>query len=189
MRQEAAEQSGPFAGAIRQDARHQAFVIVIEHRERHTPEEGEGMNMSVDPGLRRRRRIGPDVTRIALRQVEGEEMRLLLDAPDADHRLAEVGLRMSRRVCQRHEHLAASPFLLAQVILDDRVATGEPMLITQPFENPFGRMALLAVPALILGERGIDDLDKPVQLRPLDRRLAPVSRRHRETQHLPDAVA
>jgi hypothetical protein len=49
------------------------------------------------------------------------------------------------------------------------------MLITQPLQNPLGRVALLAVPALILGKTGIDDLGEPVQLGTFDLGLAPVS--------------
>ena len=71
-------------------------------------------------------------------------MRLLLDAADDDHRLAEIGLGMTRRMRQRHEHLPAAPFALAHVILDDRVAAGEPVLVPQPLEHPLGRVALLA---------------------------------------------
>ena len=62
------------------------------------------------------------------------------------------------------------------------------MLITQSFQHPLGRVALLAVPSPILGKPGIDDLGEPIQLGPIDRGLAPVSRRNRKTQHLPDAV-
>ena len=62
------------------------------------------------------------------------------------------------------------------------------MLITKPLEHPLGRVTLLAVAALILSEPGINDLGEPIQLWPLDLGSAPVSRRHREAQHLPDAV-
>ncbi len=187
--QEPAEQLRPLASPIRQDARHEAFVVVVEHRHRHPAKEGKGMNMAVDPGLGRRRRIGPDVTGVAVRQIEGEEVRLLLDTADDDRRLTEVRLAMPRRMRQRHEHLATPPFPLAHVGLDDRVTAGEPVLVAQPFENPLGRMPLLAVTALIPGKPGVDDLGEAIQLRTLDLSLAPVARRHREPQHLPDTVA
>jgi len=48
--------------------------------------------VAVDPGFRCRRRVSPHETGIAVRQVHDEEMRLLLDPADDDHRLAEVGL-------------------------------------------------------------------------------------------------
>ncbi len=127
------------------------------------------MSMPVDPGLGGRRRIGPDVAGIAVRQVESEEMCLPFDPIDDDQRLAEIGLSMPRWMGQRHEHLAASPLMLAHVILHDRVAAGEAMLIPQPLEDPFGRVALLAMDAAVGINPSIDDLGEPVQLRALHR--------------------
>ena len=72
------------------------------------------------------RGIRPHVARIAVRQVEGEEVRLLLDAADHHQRLADVRLRVAGRVVQRHEHLAAAALMLTQVCLHDGVAAGEP---------------------------------------------------------------
>ena len=130
VRQQPAEERRPLACPVRQDARHQAAVVVVEHRQRHAAEEREGMDMAVGPRLGRRRRVGPDVTGVAVRQVEGEEVRLLLDPAD-HHRafLAEVRLGVAGRMMQRHEHLAAAPLMLAQIRLHDRVAAGEPVLI------------------------------------------------------------
>jgi hypothetical protein len=51
---------------------------------------------------------------------------------DDDHRLAEIGLGVPGWMRQRHEHLAAAPFALPHVILHDRVAAGEPVLIHCP---------------------------------------------------------
>ena len=56
------------------------------------------------PGFRCRRGIGAHEAGITVRQVHNEEVRLLLDAADDDHSLAEVGLGMSWRMGQRHEH-------------------------------------------------------------------------------------
>ena len=166
-----------------------AAVVVIEHRHRHTPEEGEGVNVTIDPGFGDRRRIRPDITGIAVREIKGKEMGLLFDPTDDDHRLAEVGLRMTRRMDQRHEHLPPPPFALAHVILHDGVAAREAMFCPKTLEHPFGRVALFTVPALILDKPSIDDLGKPIQLRPFDLGLAPVAGRHRKRQHLADAVA
>ena len=63
-----------------------------------------------------------------MRQVHDEEMGLLLDPADDSDGFAEIGLRMSRWVGQRHEHLLATPLTFPNVILDDRVAAGEVML-------------------------------------------------------------
>jgi hypothetical protein len=65
------------------------------------------MDVAIHPGLGHRRRIGPHIAAVAVRQIEHEEVRLLLHAADHHHRLAEIGLRMARRMRQRHEHLLA----------------------------------------------------------------------------------
>ncbi len=54
-------------------------------------------------------------------------------------------------------------------------AAGEPMFGPKPLMNRFGRVPLLAVPRLIAAQPGVDDLGEPIQLRALDRRLAPVA--------------
>ena len=101
------------------------------------------MDVAVDPGLGHRRRIGPHVAAVAMRQIQHEETRLLLDAADHHRRLAKVGLRMAGRMRQRHEHLLPTLIPLAYVVLDDRVAAGETALITQAVEHTLGSMALL----------------------------------------------
>jgi len=63
------------------------------------------------------------------------------------------------------------------------------MLIAKPIKHPLGRVPLLVAGPAILLQPAVDDLGEPVQLRPLHRGGAPVSRRRRERQHLPDAVA
>src|SRR5712671_5496564 len=125
MRQEPAEEAGAFACAIRQDARHQASVVVIEHRQRHPAEEGKSVNVAVDPSLCRCRWIGPNVTRVAMRQIEREEVGFLSDPADHHQRFAEISLSMARGVVQRDKHLPPAAQLIAHVILDDGVAAGE----------------------------------------------------------------
>ena len=80
MRQEPAEEPRPPARPVRQYARHQAAVVVVENRLRNPAEEGEGMHMPVDPRLGRRRRVGPHIAGVAVRQIEDEEV-----APCAPH--------------------------------------------------------------------------------------------------------
>ena len=147
------------------------------------------MDVAVDPGLGRRRRIGPHKAGVTVRQVHDEEMRLLLHAADDHHRLAEIGLRMPRRMRQRHEHLAAAPLALPHVILHDRVAADEAVLIAKPLEHPLRGVPLFAVNLAITLQPAIDDPGEPVQLRPLHRGRPPVARGNREGQHLADAVA
>ena len=102
------------------------------------------MDMAVHPRFGHRRRIGANIAGIAVRQIEHEEVRLLLNAADDNDSLPEVGLCVPRWVRQRHEHLLAAPIPLAHIVLDDRVATGKPVLVAQPVEHPLGRMTLLA---------------------------------------------
>jgi len=59
-------------------------------------------------------------------------MRLLLHPADDHDGFAKIRLRMPRRMRQRHEHLPPAALPLAHVILDDRVAAGEPVLIHCP---------------------------------------------------------
>ena len=188
MRQEAAEQLGPDPRPIGLNARHQAFVIVVEDRGRHAAKERKGMHMAINPSLGRGCLKRPNITGVAVRQVEGEEMGLLFNAADHHHGLTEIGLSMAGRMAQRHEHLPPTPLLFAHVILDDRIAAGEAVLISQPLKDPLGRMPLLAVPSLILAQPLVDDGGKSVQLRPLDRRRSAVARRHGKAQHLLHAV-
>ncbi len=51
MRQETAEQRSTLAGAVWQDLRHQTAVVVIDDRLRNRLEEGEGVDVTVNPGF------------------------------------------------------------------------------------------------------------------------------------------
>ena len=77
-------------------------------------------------------------------QDQAEEGDLLANAPDLDHRLAEVDLGMARRMVQRNEGLAHRLPLRPDVVIDDRVAAREPVLVLKPFEDPIRRVTLLA---------------------------------------------
>ena len=125
--------------------------------------------MTVDPGLGYRRRIGPHIAAVAMRQIQHEEARFLLDATDHYRRLAEIGLCMAGRMRQGHEHLLTALIPLAHIVLDDRIAAGEPALVTQTVEHPLGRMALLAWHLQVFIEPMLDRRHKRVQLRPPDR--------------------
>ena len=116
-------------------------------------------------------------------------MRLLLIPADHHFGFAKIRLRVARGVVQRHEHLTTTPLLLANVILHDRVAAREPVLVTQPIEYPLRRVALLTRLANIIHQPLLDDRRIPVQLRSLDRCRPPITRRNRKTQHLPHALA
>ena len=85
---------------------------------------------------------------------------------------------------QWHKHLAAPPAMFTDVILDRRVATLEPVLVTQALKNTLGSMPLLTVPAEVFLHPLIDEASEPVQLRPLDLRRAPIAGRHRKPHDL-----
>ena len=124
------------------------------------------MDVAIDPGLGHRRRISPHIAAVAMRKVEHEETGFLLDTADHDRRLAEIGLRMAGRMRQWHEHFLTALFPLANIILDNRIAAGEPALITEPVENTLGRMALFARYLSVFIQPVIDRRNERIQLRP-----------------------
>ena len=112
-----------------------------------------------------------------MRQIESHEMRLLLHAGDHHLGLAEVGLRLARRVCERDEHLLAAELGLAHVVLHDGVAAGVIVFGPEPLDDALGRVPLLLRTLLVHFEDGVDrPLPRP-QLRPPDRLLPPIARR------------
>ena len=126
------------------------------------------MDVAIDPGLGHRSRIGPHIAAVAMRQIQHEEARLLLDAANHHRRLAEISLRMARRMRQRHEYLLPALISLAHIILDDRVAAREPALVTKPVKYPLGRMPLLARHLQVFIEPLLDRRNESIQLRPPD---------------------
>jgi len=144
--------------------------------------------MPVKPGLGLCCRIGPNVARIAVRQIESEEMRLLLDSPDHDKRFTKVSLRMPRRMTERHEHLLAGALPGPDVVLDDGVSAIKAALIAQPFEDTLCGMVLFAWPDLVFGKLLVDLTSERIQLRPPDRCRPPIPGRFRIGQHLRHTV-
>ncbi len=94
-------------------------------------------------GFRRSRWIRTDVAGIAVRQIQREEVGLLIDAAGYDDRFANVGLGMTRPVRQRDEHFTMPPPILSHLILYDGTSPLKAMLVTEPFENPIGCLPLL----------------------------------------------
>ena len=105
MRQHRAEPLGAAARAVRHDLGNQTSIIVVQNRLRQGTEERKPMDMTIQPSLGVRGRIGADVTGIAVRQIKREEVGLLLHTTDDNQSFAKVGLRMSGRMAQRYEHL------------------------------------------------------------------------------------
>ncbi len=184
-----AERSRSLPRAVRQDARHQALVIVVENRLGNAAEEGEGPVVAVQPGLRRRRRVGRNEAGIAVGKVHGEKMRPPLDAGDDRIRLAKVRLSVTRRVRQRHEHLTLATAPFPDVILDDGLFARKAMLVAKTLEYPLRRVALLAVNRSVLFQNTVNDIPEGVQLRALRWLAAAVARRLRVPEHLPHRLS
>jgi len=104
VREKSAEKLRPPARPVALDPRHKTPIVVVEHRQRDRTEQRECVHVPVDPRLGRRRGVRPNVRRVALRQVEGEEMDLALDPADVRPRFAEITLPMPRRNAEL-EHL------------------------------------------------------------------------------------
>ena len=145
--------------------------------------------MTIQPGLGVRRRIRPDITRIAMRQIQRKEIGLLLNPANDNQCFAKVSLRMSGRMAQRHKHLARTTLLAAHIILDDSIAAVEPALIAKALKDAPGRMTLLARSPFVFGQPLINLIRIRIQLRALDHRRSPIPRRLRIRQHLRNTVS
>ena len=149
----------------------------VEDRLRNRAKERERVHVPVDPRLGRSRRVRPNVRRVAVRQVKGEEVNLLL-VPAEDHpRFAEIGLRVPRRMLKRHVRLAASSTMLVHVVLHGRVPAGEAVLVSKTLENALRRVPLLATVILAITPPPlVDETGEPVELRAPHRNCAPAPR-------------
>src|SRR5216684_823271 len=116
--------------------------IIVQDRTWHSAEELEADPVPFAEGFGALRRVGLHQTTIAVRQIHREEMDLALLTCDHRERFAEVGLRVSRIVAQRHEHLAQPLPPLVHIVLYDRDPASIPVLIAQPLEDPFRSMLL-----------------------------------------------
>lgn len=124
-----------------------------------------------------------------MRQVQNEEMGFLLNTTNPDLRLAKIGLRMTRRMRQRHKYFLPTLLPLPNVILDDRVTAGEPAFLAEPVEYPLCRVPLFARHMAIRLKPRVDDRNERLKLRPPDLGRAPIARRHRKGHHLRNRIA
>src|SRR5271155_4927072 len=93
---------------------------------------------------------------------------------------------MSRRMLQRHKHLLSPMTPAGDVILHNREAAREAVLVPETLEDPLRRMLLFPRARLVVEENPVDHRDERIKLR-LGRRLcAHVTRRRRELHHLGD---
>ena len=178
------EHPAPRPGPVAQDLRHRERGVVIEDRPRHAAEEGEGRDMPVAQRLRRLGKVRLHEDRVALRQVHHEEMHLPLLAPQHRPGLAEIRLRMARRMRQRHECLPQRQPPRPHVIANRRVSAPEASLVAQPLEDPPHRVPLLLRRLQIRTQNLVDETGMRVELRSPWRRRAPVARRFGMLQNL-----
>ena len=116
-------------------------------------------------------------------------MGLLFHAADDRQGFAEVALGVPRGMGQRHEHLPGLAAALPYVVLDDGVLAVKPVLIPQPIEDAFVRVALLPRHTLVIFQYSVDNAPKWLQLGAPGQSLSPVARRDGVGQHLPYSVA
>ena len=183
------EGAGSIAPAIAADLRHRDLGVVVEERQRHAAEKGEGRDVAVQEGLGGFPRIGLYEAGIRLRQVQAEEVDLLADATDHRQCFTEIHLAVARRMGQRHERLPRPRPADPDVILHHRVAAGEAMFVAQPLENPLGRVTLLYRRIAIRLQDRVDHRQQRPKLRLLGRLRARVPRRQREPAHLQHRLA
>ena len=129
MRLQLGEHACPLPLAVAEDAGHRDPGVVIQDRLRHPAKEGKRPHVAVAERFRRLRRIGRHEAGVRVRQVECEEMDLALRPADDPDGLPKVDLGMSRRMHQRHEHLPRSLTPACHVVLHDRDAAREAVLV------------------------------------------------------------
>src|SRR5271163_3558840 len=148
--------------------------------ERGTPPKNSKLTLCPSQkGFAALRRIGLHQTGVAVRQVHRKEVDLLLHPADHRERFAEVDLRVTRLVSQRHEHLALPLAPLVHVVLYDRGPADIAVLVAQSLEDPLRGVLLLGRLTLIFLQDPINDPEERIQPRPRRRLTPPVSRRHR----------
>ena len=96
--------------------------------------------MPVQEGLGGLRWVGLHEAAVAVGQVQYEAVGLALHAANDHQGLAEVALRVSRRMGQRDEHLPGLTAILSDVVLDRGVSAVEPVLVPEALEDALGRV-------------------------------------------------
>ena len=154
----------------------------------HSAQKGERCYVPVQEGLGGLRRIGLDEAAVAVGQVDDEAVGLALHAADDHQGLAEVALRVARRVGQRDEHLPGLTAILSDVVLDGGVSAVVAVLVPEALEDALGRVALLPGAREVILQDPVDDAGEELQLGPSRRSLSPVPRRNGVGQHLAHGV-
>ena len=144
--------------------------------------------MPVQEGLGGLRGIGLDEAAVAVGQVDDETVGLALHAADDHQGLAEVALRVARRMGQRHEHLPGLTAILPDVVLDRGVSAVEAVLVPEALEYARGGVPLLPGAREVILQDPVDDAGAGLQLGTPGRILPAIARRDRVGQHLTHGV-
>ena len=183
VRLEFAEHSRALAFAVAKDFRHRDLGVVVDDVARHAAEVLKRGVVSLAECFRRLGGKSLYEGVVAVRQVDHQEVCLALDSADDYDGFAEVGLRVAGRMRQWHEHLLSAKLLLAHVVLDDRVAAREGVLVAQTIGDAFRGVALFPMLLLIVQQDLINDPGKRFQLRTPHRLASPIARRSSVAQH------
>ena len=117
-------------------------------------------------------------------KVHDEEVNHLLCAAYHRRRLAKIRLGVAGRVRERNEHLARAKPTLPNVVLHDRVAAREAVLLTQALEDSPGSVALLPRTRAVRFEDFIDDAGEGGKPGPGAGMATLVAGRRRVAKHL-----
>ena len=84
----------------------------------------------------------------------------MIHAADHHQGLAEIALGMARRMGQRNEHFLGLAVALPDLVFDYGISAVEAVLVPEPLENAFGRVALLPGKPEVLFEDPVYDAGK-----------------------------
>ena len=131
--------------------------IVVENAQGYPAQKGERRYVPVQERLGGLGWIGLHEAAVAVGQVDDEAVGLALHAADDDQGLAEVALRVPRRMGQRDEHLPGLTVVLPDVVLDRGVSDVEAVFVPEALEDALGGVALLpGTPQVVLQEPADD---------------------------------
>src|SRR5665647_2876295 len=148
--------------AITEDAGHRDLGVVIQDRLWNPAEECKRPNVAIAEGFRRLCRIADHEAGVRMRQVKSEEVDLALDATDDANGFAKIRLSMPWRMHKRYEHLLRPLPPTRHVILHNRDATCEAVLVPKPLEDPLRCMPLLLRSRLVVPKNAVDQCNKSV---------------------------
>src|SRR4030081_204162 len=140
VRLQLGEHARPLSFAVPEDAGHRDLGVVIQDRLWNPAEECECPNVAVAEGFRCLCRIADHEAGVRMRQVKSQEVDLALNATDDADGFTKVCLSVPWRMHQRHEHLLRPLPPAGDIVLHNRNAAREPILIAQPLEDPLCRL-------------------------------------------------